>query len=526
MSAPLLAGPASEPLAGPFAGSVAEPLVGGGGGSRSTGGPSADGADLGLDELLLAASVRRETGVLLRLSLPVVLSAAMQLLAVVPLMSAVGGLGTVALASMNLVSIYAGLCGAAAVSGLPMALDSLCSQAFTAASDRRVLGVYLQRVLVALALVLAALYPLWWNAQAIYQRLGVPADIARATGRILRVYFFGMAGAQAYECLKSYLFAQGLRRFAVVAQGASLPVAWLCIWLFVSNERTSLGVLGVPCVTVAAVAVYNLATLAAMARAGGGRACWGGWSRAALSGLGQVFRLGAAGSATALFDSMSLHMVDVGALFLDAPSMAAQAVLSLVLTCFWLLGTSFGVSACNRIGNLLGAGHPNRTLLGVYTALAMAAAAFVTLCALLIGNGRAAAGVFSDDPEVADAIAAHIVWPAVGGAVQGISMAAAGVLRGQGRQALTARMRIASFVCVGVPVSAAATAGLHWGLAGLWLGYVAGAALAMVGQVYAVLSTDWDSEIELCQRRIQASAIPGPHGGLEDTLPYGSRPGH
>ncbi|KAJ2759363.1 hypothetical protein IWQ57_006574, partial [Coemansia nantahalensis] len=285
-----------------------------------------------------------------------------------------------------------------------------------------------------------------------------------------------------FECLKSFLFAQGIRRFAPIAQAVCLPVSWLCIYLLISNPATSLGFLGVPCVIIATAVGFNLVTLAFIAWVDGHQ-CWRGWSCAALAGLGPIFWLGAAGSAITFFESVSLHMIDIGVLFLDPSSMAAQAILSTVLTGWWFLGTGFAVATCNRIGNLLGAGQPNRALLAVWTALGVAVVIFVVLGAALAWNCRAAAAVFTDDPEVVDIIASHMAWPAAGGAVQGISMVASGVLRGQGRQALTARIRMAAFVGVSVPLSALAVATLRWGLAGLWLGYVMGALLAMCAQV-------------------------------------------
>ncbi|KAJ2710467.1 ethionine resistance protein [Coemansia spiralis] len=477
---------------------------------------SSDGQDLDIAELLRSASIKSESATLLWSSLPVVLSTTTQLLIMVPLMAAVGGLGTIALASMNLVSVYSGLAGIAPLSGLAMALDSLCSQAYTAASDRRVLGLYLQRILVSVGLTLLALYPLWWNAQSIFLWLGVPEEIARVTGRMLRLYFVGVAGMFVYECLKSYLFAQGIRRFAPLAQAACLPVSWFCIWLFVSNPATSLGFLGVPCVIIATAIGFNAVTLAFIAWVDGHQ-CWRSWSCAAFTGLGPIFRLGAAGSAITFFESVSLHMIDIGVLFLDPSSMAAQAILSTVLTGGWFLGAGFAVAVCNRVGNLLGAGQPNRALLAVYTALGVAVAVFVLLGLALASNSRAAAAIFTDDPEVVDIIASHMAWPAVAGAIQGISMATNGVLRGLGRQALTARIRMAAFVCVSIPVSALAVAVFQWGLAGLWLGYAMGGLLAMCAQACAVLATDWSQEVELCQRRLSDHEPTMHTHGLEDS---------
>ncbi|KAJ2805577.1 ethionine resistance protein [Coemansia guatemalensis] len=465
--------------------------------------------ELELDELLTAGNLRAEAARLVWASLPIMASTTTMLFITLPLMSAVGRLGKIVLASMNLVSIFMGLCGVSPLMGITMALDSLCSQGHTAARDRRQLGLYLQRALVVMMMTTLVIYPLWWNSQHVYQMLGIPKDIAVVTGQILRLYFFGILALLVNECLKSYLFAQGIRRFAVYTNVVCLPASWLSIWLLISNERTSVGVMGVPLVIVIGGLVLCLSTLVFIVRFDGYQS-WGGWSRASLSGLGPIIRLALAGSAIALCESLALHTIDIGVLFLDTSSMAAQAILSTLLSGTWFMGSGFAIVACNRIGNLLGAGMSNRALLTVYTILGISTVVFVPLgTLLLIGRDRVAA-MFTDDGEVAGILAAHIPWAAVGGTIQGINMAFSGIMRGQGRQALLARIRIATFLGISIPLSAFAVLVLHWDLAGLWFGYVAGALSSTCAQAYIVSTTNWNKQVELCQRRISATALPLP----------------
>ncbi|KAJ2862384.1 ethionine resistance protein, partial [Coemansia erecta] len=463
-------------------------------------------------ELLDFYSIKAEAVGLMLSALPIVVSTMSQLLLMAPMMAAVGRLGTIALASMNLVSIYAGLGGIAPLSGMAMALDSLCSQAFTAAKDRRLLGIYLQRVLLLCVCIQIAIYPLWWNATSIYRFLGVPDDIALTTGGMLRLYFIGVAFLIIYECLKSFLFAQGIRRFAVFAQLVCLPVGWLAIWLLLVNEPTAIGILGVPCVIIIVSLCFNIFALVFIARFDGYQ-CWGGWSRSAFSHLRPVIRLGLSGSVISFFESVTLHMIDLGVLFLDAPSMAAQAILSVIATSTWLMGMGFAIAACNRVGNLLGAAMVNRVRLAVYTAVGIAVATFTALGCLLLAKKRSIPGVFTDDPEIADILVGHIPWAAACGSLQGVNMALNGILRAQGRQSLIARIRIASFTVVAVPLSSAAVAVFHWRLAGLWFGYLVSLATTLSAQLYFVFTTDWQLESERCRNNISKALV---HASLED----------
>ncbi|KAI7833823.1 hypothetical protein BX661DRAFT_222633 [Kickxella alabastrina] len=276
--------------------------------------------DLGLTELLLAANTKREAIALLKLSLPIVLSNLAQLFLLIPLTAAIGKLGTIALASMNLVSIYAGVGGVALLSGLPFALDSLCSQAYTAAKDRRLLGIYLQRILVATMIT----------------------------------------------------------------------------------------------------------------------------------------------------------------------------VLSMIANSVSVIGIGFAVSACNRVGHLLGLGQPNRTLLTVYMTVALATVMFVAMGLAIIASRSKIPGVFTPDAEVADILFAHIPWAAASGV---------------GRQAMVARIRALSVVCIGFPLGAFSMYVLKWRLAGLWFGHLISLIVALLAQVYVVATTNWAQESENCQGRVSNAML-------------------
>ncbi|KAJ2677747.1 ethionine resistance protein [Coemansia sp. RSA 1285] len=474
--------------------------------------PSVETDLAGTYGLLDMDNIKTEAGRLLVSALPIVVSTMSQMLLMVPMMAAVGRLGTIALASMNLVSIYSGLGGVAPLSGMAMALDSLCSQAYTAAKDKRLLGVYLQRVLLLCVCVQVAVYPLWWNAAHIYRCLGVPGDIAQTTGSVLRLHFVGIALIVFYECQKSFLFAQGIRRFAVLAQLVCLPAGWLAIWVFLVNESTAIGIAGVPCVVIVVGVCFNVFAVVYIARVDG-RQCWGGWTRAAFTHLRPVVRLGLSGSAVSFFETVTLHMIDLGVLFLDAPSMAAQAILSVIITSAWVTGMGFAVAACNRVGNLLGAAMLHRARLAVYTAIGMAVAVFAALGLLLLAARHRLPGIFTDDPQIVAILVAHMPLAAASSSIQGINMALNGILRSQGRQSLIARIRIASFAIVAVPLSAVAVAVFHWRLAGLWFGYLVSLAATLVAQLYFILATDWRLEIERCRISISKALL---HASLEN----------
>jgi MATE family multidrug resistance protein len=73
--------------------------------------------------------------------------------------------------------------------------------------------------------------------------------------------------------------------------------------------------------------------------------------------------------------------------------------------------------------------------------------------------------------------------------------AGCGVLRGSARPARGARINLASFYLVGMPVGVALAFGARLGFAGLWLGLLAAQAACAVWMARAVAATDWDVEV-------------------------------
>lgn len=72
--------------------------------------------------------------------------------------------------------------GFAITSGTTSALDTLCSQAWTGAQDRRLVGIHLQRAFVILSLMHIPIALLWLNANRIFLAIGQDPEVALYSG--------------------------------------------------------------------------------------------------------------------------------------------------------------------------------------------------------------------------------------------------------------------------------------------------------------------------------------------------------
>ncbi|ORX73634.1 hypothetical protein DL89DRAFT_253584 [Linderina pennispora] len=461
--------------------------------------------DIGNGEFVQWSFVKKELLWLIRSAAPIAISSTAQPLIMIPMLSAVSRFGNTALMSMNLAKLYSNICGVAPTAGISMALDTYCSQGFTSARDKRILGVLLQRAMLMGLATMAIFCPLWWNSMCVFKVLGVPEDVAEMAGRLVHVCFFGNVLLMAYEFLCSFLFAQGIRRFVLVAQPAGVAVAWAAIWLLLSDQSTSAGVLGTAFVNVCTMVTRCTTTVIFIAVVDGYQ-CWGSWTPTALHGWKSMAKLSVAGFIARLLGMASMHIIDLGSVLLGTQAMAAQTVLTALLAIPSALGYALAIAACNRVGNHLGLALSNHVRLTALATAVLSALVFgmlalgFFLCRYALPHG------FTDNSEVIDIVAVHTPWVAIAGAMQGVNITLNGILRGQGKQGIIARVRLFSFALVGIPAGLVAMWVFHWELAGLWFGHSASLATALSFQTYLLCTTDWDKEVAKCQSRVAAMA--------------------
>jgi MATE family multidrug resistance protein len=74
-----------------------------------------------------------------------------------------------------------------------IALDTLCSQAWTGASDKTLVGVHLQRALVVQSIMLVPIGAVWWHGEYILLALNQEPDLAAYAGKRTNRQLVGLA---------------------------------------------------------------------------------------------------------------------------------------------------------------------------------------------------------------------------------------------------------------------------------------------------------------------------------------------
>lgn len=175
---------------------------------------------------------QRESKVLARYSIPLVLTFLLQYSLTVASIFALGHLGTVELAAVSLASMTANITGYAIYQGLATSLDTLCAQAY-GSGRKKLVGLQTQRMVFFLWSITIPIGIIWLYADKILMRVVPEKDVAILAGRYLKIVLLGAPGYATFESAKRYLQAQGIFSASLYVLLVCAPLNAFMNWLFV-----------------------------------------------------------------------------------------------------------------------------------------------------------------------------------------------------------------------------------------------------------------------------------------------------
>ncbi|RCV06035.1 hypothetical protein SETIT_1G131000v2 [Setaria italica] len=186
----------------------------------------------------------------------------------------VGHLGKLPLAGASVASSFATVTGFSLLGGMAYSLETLCGQAFGAARHH-LLGVYKQRAMVVLSLILA------W--------CGLDPEIAAAAESYIRWLIPALFVYGPLQCHSRFLQTQNVVVPVMLSSGATAAIHVAVCWLLV--HRLSMVSNGAALGTAVSYLV-NLSILALYVRLSPScKATWLGFSREAFRGIGDFLKL-------------------------------------------------------------------------------------------------------------------------------------------------------------------------------------------------------------------------------------------
>ncbi|KAI8322068.1 MATE efflux family protein [Martensiomyces pterosporus] len=423
---------------------------------------------------------------------------------------ALGHIGSKQLAGRSLALLLVNLTGYLLMYGLGGALESLCSQAFTAAHGRKKVGVYVQH---SLWLFLAANVPvilLWLNPDTVFRMLSKTDEEVLHYARVYLQFeclYFPCIVVQT--CLKRFLLAQGLMKPTLLFELAGLVAMYVGLQLFVWNPNTSLGFVGVPLASTIAYFAILVANILYIVLSPC-RSEWGPFTMAGFRRNARLIRVGVPCAISGIASYGFADLATIAVTALGTESLAIQAVLNSSKSALTRTGSYLGMVISNRVGNLLGAREPEKAFLSAKVCILMTFV-FTSLVAvaMLIFRRSVASFVTDDEALISDLLPVIPLLVAVV-VFDMVSNVLTGVLRGQGRQGIAATIRVLSLYGLAVPLAYALCFPLGLGLYGLWTGLCAGFIAISLAEGWLVFTSDWPGEVTRCMERINGPKQPQP----------------
>eukprot|EP00727_Mastigamoeba_balamuthi_P010709 m51a1_g6260 hypothetical protein (469) ;mRNA; f:123911-125455 len=409
----------------------------------------------------------------------------------------VGRMGEVELAGAALGSMSMSI-AMSAVIGLTTAVDTLGSQAYGAGNTHRV-GVAMQRgmaVVLALALPLALLF---WHMRPVLLAARQDPAVARLSAQYTRCLALCLVPAFFAQQVAHGLASAGRTAPMLALMGTATCANAACAWLLVG--RLGVGFVGAPAALALGHALSLPACVLFALASGAFDTLWPGWTAEALAELPQFLGLAVPGVLMVCADWVAFEVCALVAGSVDARELAAFSLLYQTTGCLFMVPMSFGMCACTRVGNSLGAGDARRARAAACVCLAGAAAALGACLPPLVACRCSWGRVFTTDAAVVGAVARGVPVVAAMEALDCVQTVESGVLRGAGLQRFGALCNVVFYYAVGLPLACVAALRLRWGAWGIFVAMSLGVLLQALTFTAKLCALDWERVAEEVARR-------------------------
>ncbi|OBZ81287.1 putative transporter C11D3.06 [Choanephora cucurbitarum] len=447
-------------------------------------------------------TVQRELKWLLINSLPIIgtyfLQNSFQLASIFTL----GHLGETELGASALASMFVNVSAWSISYGITSALDTLCSQAWTASKDKTVIGVHLQRAYLVLMILFMPIACIWWNATSIMLSFDQEPELARFAGLFLRYLLPGAPAYMGFEATKRYLQAQGIMHASTLSMLVTAPINFVLNYLFVYT--LDFGFIGAPLATSLSYWLM-FALLLVYIKYVKGSEGWGGWSRECLTEWWPFLRLASSGIVIICAEWAAFEMSSLAASYLGTTDLAAQSILLTLSSATYTVPMGIAVAATNRVGNFLGAGLASNARVASKGALLFSVMFALINSTFFMVTRQQIGYLFTSEPKVASLVAHVLPLCAVFQVTDGIASVGGGVIRGLGRQGVAAMINLIAYYVIALPIGFYLTFRALWALTGLWAGLSIALFLVAAGEVMFLSRVDWFLEMKRAKQRCRSS---------------------
>ncbi|KAF7099672.1 hypothetical protein CFC21_101277, partial [Triticum aestivum] len=375
--------------------------------------------------------------------------------------------------------------------GMGSALETLCGQAF-GAGQVSMLGVYLQRSWIILAVAALLMVPFYVFAEPILLAIGQDPAVAREAARFA---LYILPGALSFAV--NFPTAKFLQSQSKVIVPVWICVGSLCFHVALSYLLVTVLGWGSPGAAVAynlslwAIALGQSAYIIGWCKNG-----WRGWSMAAFNDMWAFVRLSLESAVMICLEIWYLSTITV----LTGNLQDAQIAVDSLGVCMNINGWEnmifIGINAAIsvRVSNELGAGRPRAAMHAVIVIIAESLLIGLLCMALVLIFRDNFAIIYTTDLELQHAVSKIAGLLGLTMVLNSVQPVVSGVAVGGGWQGLVAYINLGCYYVLGLPLGYLLGYKFNYGVGGIWAGMLCGIALQTLILLFIVWKTDWNAE--------------------------------
>ncbi|XP_074318943.1 protein DETOXIFICATION 19-like [Silene latifolia] len=386
----------------------------------------------------------------------------------------VGHLGELQLAASTLANSWAGVTGFAFMTGLSVALETLCGQAY-GAKNYKMLGIYLQTSCIISTIFSILISIMWWYTEHILVNfLHQNPQVSKEASIYMRHLIPGIFAFGIFQNMMRFLQTQSVVWPLVIC--STIPLLGHIGLVYVLVRLTPLGFRGAPIaisvslwISVAMIMVY-VSTSKKL------KGTWRGMSKECFGFVFVNLKLALSSAAMVCLEYWAFEFLILAAGLLPNSETSTSIVAMSIGTQSISYSITYGLSAATstRVSNELGAMRPDlaKHAMGVTMKLSIALTAIILL-ALGFGHEKWAS-LFSDNINIINSFSSMTPLMCISISLDSIQGVLSGVSRGSGWQNLTTFINLSSYIGICIPVACLLAFKLQYHAKGLWVGLICG----------------------------------------------------
>uniref|UniRef100_A0A1J3G546 Protein DETOXIFICATION n=1 Tax=Noccaea caerulescens TaxID=107243 RepID=A0A1J3G546_NOCCA len=402
------------------------------------------------------------------------------------------------------------------MAGMSSATETLCGQAY-GAKQYHMMGIYLQRSWIVDIFTATLFVPFIVFAGPILRLLGQDIEITNTVDEIYPWVIPYLYSIVFTMTMQMYLQAQMKNAIigvlATLALVLDIAVTWWCVRVMEMGIHGALLGLNISSWSVAiADFVYVF-----------GGWCphtWTGFSTAAFVDLAPMLKLSISSGFMLCLEYWYMSILILMSGYTKDANIAISAFSICQYVYTWEMNICLGLlgAACVRVANELGKGDADAVRFSIKVVLVVSAVIGVICSALCLAFGGQISYLFSDSPQVSDAVADLSIVLSISILLNIIQPILSGVAIGAGMQSMVALVNLASYYAIGVPLGFLLIIMFQFGIKGLWSGLLAGVGVQTLILSYIIYKTDWENEVKKTNERMKTWTLTLPAGGSGATI--------